>query len=214
MTNPAHAILPDVLEALLHADADFARHLLEAAPLPEGNARAPDYLELMTRYEKYMPSSEVTAIARFLYMLDAYGVTSEEALRRLIASHNEHMAELAADSAHLIRMGVPKKRLLEARFPKGAEDAAVMNFTYHRQVALDATAMGRFLVEFANRHQISEAMNLLAELGFFRVIPSVHAAKIYLSDGRLESIYREYLTQVAQGVGRAFAGQDRLPETQ
>src|SRR3954464_15709630 len=117
-----------------------------------------------------MPSTEVTAIARFWYMLDAYGLTGEEALRRLIEAHNQHMENLAADRAYLTRNRIRRQKLLEARFPKAATNQTAMNFTYHRRVALDATALGRLLVEFANKHPIREAMELLAWLGFFEVV--------------------------------------------
>jgi hypothetical protein len=53
------ANLPDVLEALLRAEAEFVRRL-EAAALPEGSTNDPGYLELLTRHERYMPSAEVT----------------------------------------------------------------------------------------------------------------------------------------------------------
>src|SRR4051794_20775547 len=98
------ANLPNVLEALLQAEAELVRLLLEAAPLPEGSTRDPRYFELVTRYARYMPSREVTEIARFLYMLDTYGVTDEAGLRRLITAHNERMAALATDAAYLTRM--------------------------------------------------------------------------------------------------------------
>jgi hypothetical protein len=60
MPIPPDANLPDVLEALLRAEAEFVRRLLEAAALPEGSTNDPGYLELLTRYERYMPSAEVT----------------------------------------------------------------------------------------------------------------------------------------------------------
>jgi hypothetical protein len=206
MSISLSATLPDVLEALLRAEAEFVRLLLEAAPLPEGSTRDPDYLELVTRYERYMPSREVTAIARFLYMLDAYGVTDGEAMRRLVTAHNERMAELAADAAHLSRMRIPRDRLLEARFKKGAEDDAVSNFTDHGRVALNATHMGRLLVEFANKHQVAEAMELLASLGFFEVASGAFASNVFVTTGRLEAVYRDYLARVARGVGAALGG--------
>jgi hypothetical protein len=196
--------LPDVLEALLRAEAELVRLLLDAAPLPEGSTKDPEYLELLGRYERYMPSDEVTAIARFLYMLDAYGTTDEQGLRRLIEAHNERMAALAADAAYLTRMRIPRARLLEARFTKDAANHAAMNFAYHRRVALDATGMGRLLVEFANRHQVAEAVNLLARLGFFDTVEGNYNAKVFLSTGRLEAVYRDYLAHVARGVGAAL----------
>jgi hypothetical protein len=207
------ANLPDVLEALLRAEAEFVQRLLEAAPLPEGSTKDPDYLELLTRYERYMPSAEVTAIARFLYMLDAYGVTDEAGVRRLITAHNERMTALLADTAYLTRMRLPKERLIEARFKKGAINHTAINFAYHRRVALDATSVGRLLVEFANRHQVAEAMNLLAQLGFFEMIEGNFHAKVFLTTGRLEAVYRDYLAQVAQGVGAALAGPEKTTET-
>ncbi len=198
--------LPDVLEALLRAEAELVRLLLEAAPLPEGSTKDPEYIELLGRYERYMPSREVTAIARFLYTLDAYGVTDGEAMRRLVTAHNEHMTALAADAAYLSRMRVPRARLLEARFKKGAVDDAVSNFTDHGRVALNATHMGRLLVEFANKHQVAEAMELLASLGFFEVASGAYNGKVFLTTGRLEAVYRDYLAHVAQGVGAALGG--------
>src|SRR3954447_24696903 len=128
MSISLSATLPAVLEALLRAETEFVRLLLEAAPLPEGSTKDPDYIELVMRYERYMPSAEVTAITRFLYMLDAYGVTDEDGLRRLITAHNERMTALAADTAYRTRMRLPKNRLLEARFKKGAINHTAMNF--------------------------------------------------------------------------------------
>ncbi len=200
------ANLPDVLEALLRAEAELVRLLLDAAPLPEGSTKDPEYFELVTRYERYMPSREVTAIARFLYTLDAYGVIDGEAMRRLIMAHNEHMAALAADAAYLTRMRLPKARLLEARFRKGAVDDAVSNLNDHGRVALNATHMGRLLVEFANKHQVAEAMELLASLGFFEVASGAFASNVFVTTGRLEAVYRDYLAHVARGVGAALGG--------
>jgi hypothetical protein len=213
MSIPPDASLPDVLEALLRAEAELVRLLLDAAPLPEGSTKDSDYMELVTRYERYMPSAEVTAIARFLYMLDAYGVTDEEGLRRLITSHNERMTALVADTAYLTRMRLPKARLVEARFTRDAANHTAMNFAYHHRVALDATSMGRLLVEFANKHQVAEAINLLARLGFFEVVEGNFNAKVFLSTGRLEAVYRDYLAQVAQGVGAALGGPEKTTET-
>ena len=198
--------LPGALEALVRADAEFARLLLDAAPMPEGSTKDPGYFELVTRYDRYMPSREVTAIMRFLYMLEAYSVSGGEALRRLIEAHNERMAALAGDAAYLTRMRVPKSRLLQARFTKGAVNHTVVNFAYNGRVALDATAMGRLLVEFANKTQVGEAMELLASLGLFRTAEGNYNATVYLSTGRLEAVYRGYLAHVAQGLGEALAG--------
>jgi len=198
------ADLPGVLEASLRAEAEFVRLLLDAAPLPAGSTKDPRHFELVTRYDRYMPSPEVTAVARFLYMLDAYGVAGAEALRRLVAAHNERMAALAEDPAYLTRMRVPKARLLEARFKDGAADHAVKNAVYHGRAALDATAMGRFLVEFANKHQVAEAMELLASLGFFEAVPGAYNATVFLSTGRLEALYRDYLAHMARGMGAAL----------
>src|SRR4051812_50092821 len=75
MSISPDANLPKVHEALLRAEAELVRLLLEAAPLPEGSTKDPEYLELVTRYERYMPSKEVRAILDFFYMLTAYGVT-------------------------------------------------------------------------------------------------------------------------------------------
>ena len=200
--------LPDVMEALLQADAAFVRRLLDAAPLPAGSTKQDKYLELTDRYERYMPSSEVKAIARFLYMLGAYGVTGGDGLRRLIAAHNEHMAALAADADYLRRERIPRKRLLEAVFSGPAADNAVSNFNDHGGVALDATGMGRLLVEFANKHQVAEAMGLLAALGFFRTVLGAYNASVFVSDGRLEAVYAAYLAHVAEGMDAALGGPD------
>ena len=140
IADVADAVLPDVLETLLQAEADFARLLREAAPLPEGSMKDFEYLELVTRYDRYVPSTEVTAIARLLYMLDAYGVTDEKASDELIALHNERMAELASDTAYLLRMRIQKSRLLEAQFSGPARLNVVSNFKVHGRVAIDAIA--------------------------------------------------------------------------
>ena len=206
MSISPDADLPGVLEALMRAEAELVRRLLEAAPLPEGSAKDARHFELMARYDRYMPSREVTEIARFLYMLDAFGVTDGAAFRRLVLAHTARMAALAADTAHLARLRRPKPRLLEARFTDGAATHAVLNFGCHRRPALDATGMGWLLVEFANKHQVAEAMELLAALGFFDTVPSTHNAKVFVSTGRLEAIYRDHLAQLARGVGGALGG--------
>ena len=84
MSIPPCGDLPGVLEALMRAEAELVRRLLEAAPLPEGSPRDARHFELMARYDRYMPSREVTEIARFLYMLDAFGVADGAAFRRLV----------------------------------------------------------------------------------------------------------------------------------
>ena len=206
MSIPSGADLPGVLEALMRAEAELVRRLLEVAPLPEGSPRDARHFELMARYDRYMPSREVTEIARFLFMLGAFGVADGAAFRRLVLAHNERMAALAADTAHLARLRLPKPRLLEARFTDGAVAHAALNFGCHRRPALDATGMGRLLVEFANKHQVAEAMELLAALGFFGVVPSTHNAKVFVSTGRLEAIYRDHLAQLARGVASALGG--------
>ena len=195
--------LPDVLETLLQAESEFVRLLLEAAPLPEGSTKDPKYFELMIRYDRYMPSAEVWSIARLFYMLGAYGVTDGEAMRRLAVAHNERMATLAADAAYLSRMRIQKGKLLQARFKAGAVDHSATNFTLHGGVALDASAIGRLLVEFSPKTQLSDAMDLLASLGFFRTASASYGAKVFLSDGRLEALYAGYLAQVRQGAAAA-----------
>lgn len=232
MSAVPNADLPGVLEALLRAEADFGRRLLAAGPLPDRetwdqqqqaireqeekgvreqqkNTRR-SYVGLVDDYEKFMPSGEVMVIARLLYMLDACGVADGEALRRLIAAHNERVAALAMDKDYIVRMGVSRGQLLEAVFPDGWVDHVAKNFDRHGRAALDAKSMGRLLVEFAGRHQISDAMRLLAEVGFFETAPPNEdrrdaAAKVYVSDGRLEAVYRDYLADVARGVGAALS---------
>lgn len=204
MSDPPSDTLPNVLEALLGAEAELVRLLLEAAPLPPGSTKDPRHFELMARYDRYLPSAEATAIARLFYMLDAYGVTDEAALRRLLEAHNERVAALAADAAYLARMRMPRSRLLEARFTAGAAEHAAVNFAYHRRVALDATAVGRLLVEFANKTQLAEAMELLASLGLFETAPGAYNAKVFLSTGKLEAVYRGHLAHLAQGVAVAL----------
>jgi hypothetical protein len=130
--------------------------------------------------------------------------TDEEAIDQLIALHNERMAELASDAAYLLRMRIQKPRLLEAQFSGPARRNAVSNVKDHGRVAIDATSMGRLLVEFANKNQVNEAMRLLAALGFFAKADGDYYSKIYLSTGKLEALYRGYLTQVARGVGEAL----------
>jgi hypothetical protein len=198
---------PGVLEAVLQAEAEFQRLLLDAAPMPEGSSKDFRYMELKDLHERYMPSAELMAIARLLYMLDAYGVTDGETLDRLIALHNARMTELADDAAYLHRMRVPRKRLLDAMFSGPAKRNAVRDFQEHGRIALNATNMGRLLVEFANKAQVTEAMELLTSLGLLEKAKDKgdYNSEVRVSTGRLEAIYRAYLTHLAHGVSAAVA---------
>jgi hypothetical protein len=194
---------PRVLEAVLQAEAVFARLLLDAAPMPDGDTKNTRHLERQARYDRYMPSHEVRAIASFLYMLRAYGVTNGEALRRLIEAHNTRIDELATDTNYLYRMRISRPRLVEAKFSENEADHAIGNFNRGRGIAMDATTMGRLLVEFANKHQVAEAMELLTWLGFFNQVKGAYNANVRFTTGRLEDIYEAYLTHLAQDVSAA-----------
>jgi hypothetical protein len=75
----------------------------------------------------------------------------------------------------------------------------------------DTVRLGRLLVEVAPRTIIAEAIALLVKLGFFQKAPGpggAFGANVYVSDGRLEAIYRRYLTSVKQGMnGEGDTGQ-------
>ena len=51
------------------------------------------------------------------------------------------------------------------------------------------------------------------EIGFFEMVEGNFNARVFVTTGRLEAVYRDYLTQVAQGVGAALDGPEKTTET-
>lgn len=195
--------LPGVLAALLRTRVALAWLLLKTAPLPVHQTEGNQQLEWETRYERYINSPEVETICLLFYMLRAFGVSGEAQLRKLFELHNNHMDELANDREYLLYKCVPKSKFTEAKFPPGAVENAVKNLVYHGRVALDATSVSRLTVEMINHNQANEAMNLLAHLGYFHKAQGAFAAKLYVSTGRLEMVFRTSLSFLARAVGGA-----------
>jgi len=164
--------------------------------MPEGDFKSFEYNELDKLYRRYMPSTAVIEIMGFLCMLDAAGVTTGERLRQLIESHNRRIAQLKR-VPDLSKRKLTLDRLDSGMFSDGARDDAVSNFNDHGRVAFNIRTICRLLVEVASRAIITEAMGLLVKLGFFQKVPGgAFGANVYVSDGRLEAIYRSYLTSV------------------
>src|SRR5436190_23254350 len=86
--------LLNVMRTLLEAEVQLEKELLDAGPMPEGDFEDNNYNDLDKLYRRYMPSTEVIEIMRFLFMLDAAGVTTGERLFQLIESHNRRIAQL------------------------------------------------------------------------------------------------------------------------
>jgi hypothetical protein len=210
------AHLPSVLEALLTAEAEFERALLDAAPLPEGDAKARDHLELVDQYHRYIPSAELRWIAMLLFQLRAYGVTDAEAMRRFIGLHNEHVQTLAADPEYCRRKRLPAQRLLEAAFSRGATENACINLeVYGRgRVAFDASTMKRLMVEFVGRDHIDRILTLLERIGLLASVRGNYNAHVFIATGRLEDLFMQYLSDVDRGVTAAGGKPGQAEERQ
>lgn len=199
--------LPSVLEALLFAEAEFERALLEAAPLPDGDPKSRDYLELVDQYHRYIPSAELRWIAMLLFQLRAYGVTDADAMRRFLALHNEHVQALAADPEYCRRKRIPAQRLLEAVFSRGATENACINLeVYGRgRIAFDASTMKRLMVEFVGKDHVDRILLLAERVGLLASVRGNYNAHVFIDTGALEKVYRQYLANVDRGVTAAGA---------
>jgi len=192
---------------LLFAETEFERALLTTAPLPEGDAKSREHLDLVDQYHRYIPSSELRWIAMLLFQLRAYGVTDAEAMRRFVGLHNGHVQALAADPEYCRRRRIPAQRLLEAVFSRGAAENACINLeVYGRgRVAFDASTMKRLLVEFVGKDHVDKILLLLERVGLLGSVRGNYNAHVFIATGRLEDVFAQYLANVDRGVAAAGA---------
>jgi hypothetical protein len=193
-----------ILEVLLNAEVEFERSLLEAAPLPAGDLKSPEYLDFVDQYHRFMPSNEVRAIAMLLFQLRAFEVTDAAAMRRFTALHNEHVQALAKDAEYCRRKRMPPQRLIEAVFSRGAIENACINMEIYGRgrLAFDASTMKRLMVEFVGKDQIDKALSVLERIGLLNSVRGNYNAHVFIAAGRLEDLYGQYLAAIDGGVTR------------
>jgi hypothetical protein len=196
--------LVSILEVMLSADVEFERSLLEAAPLPAGDLKSPEYLDFVDQYHRFVPSNEVRSIAMLLYQLRAFDVTDAAAMRRFAALHNEHVQGLAKDPEYCRRKRMPPQRLTEAVFSRGAIENACINMEIYGRgrLAFDASTMKRLMVEFVGKDQIDKALNVLERIGLLESVRGNYNAHVFIAAGRLEDLYERYLGSIDDGVRR------------
>jgi hypothetical protein len=194
-----------VLEGLLRAETEFANNLRTQAPLPPppGNPKGREYQKLIARYDRYIPSDVVRHIAMLLYELQAFGATDPEIMGRVIEAHNDRMKLVLNDPEYPKRTGITRERLQAAVFTPTAVRNARTNMFLDGQgkaVAFDQSCIQRLLVEFASRDMVIDAVELLVDLGCFMSKKGSSNATIYVSTGKLETIFAGFLASLERNI--------------
>ena len=196
--------LPQILEGLLLAEAEFARTLREQAPMPPGNPASGKYQELLARYDRYIPSDVVRAIAMLLYEFKAFGVTDAESIARVIELHNARIKAILDDPDYPKRSGISRERLRGAMFSDVALRNAKINMMLEgagQSLAFDQSCIQRLLVEFVPRDKVIDAVELLVDLGCFETRKGSSNATIYVSAGILETVFAGFLAALGRNIG-------------
>ncbi len=121
------------LEAMRQAKKDFFDDITEHAVVRD------DYFLAELRQEP------VYQISEFFYLLAAFGVDSEEKIRRYGQLHNQFMSDLLDDRLKMKRLGLREDRIRKATFNEEGIMKLIVNHA-HAPPAFDQSDLARFLV--------------------------------------------------------------------
>jgi hypothetical protein len=185
-----------LLEAMRQAKADFFK-VLCAASVSEN----PD-VQVALRQESAFQ------LAEFFYLVEAYGMGTPEAIRRLADAHNAYLHDLAKDREKMRRMGLRPDRIERAIF--GPEHLAKLGENYARTPpAIDQSDLSRLLTIVMSSETCRKLCVACEDAGFLARAKSPYGAMLVRSTGVMERIYGEHLTKLHENLERDVYGGSR-----
>ena len=147
-------------------------------------------------------------IAEFFYLLRAFGLDSEEKIRRYAELHNRHLEALQADRAKMRRMGLSPTRLRKGVF--SAENIPKLVENYRTgDGAIDQSDLARLLIEVMSPETCRKTSVVLTEAGYLERRRSPYRSVLVRSTGALERIFAQTLRRLRTTLSLEGTGVDR-----
>ena len=171
------------LEAMRQAKKDFFDDITEHAVVRD------DYFLAELRQEP------VYQISEFFYLLTAFGVDSEEKIRRYGQLHNHFMSDLLNDRLKMKRLGLREDRIRKATFNEEGIMKLIVNHA-HAPPAFDQSDLARFLVLLMSQETCRTTVVALTKAGFLMRSKSAFKSILVQSNGSLEAIFSRQLRRL------------------
>lgn len=185
-----------LLEAMRQAKADFLKALCAASASDN-----PDVQVALRQDSAFQ-------LAEFFYLIEAYGMDTPDAIRRLADAHNAYLHELAKDREKMRRMGLRPDRIERAIF--GAEHLAKLGENYARTPpAIDQSDLARLLTIVMSSETCRKLCVACEDAGFLARAKSPYGAMLVRSTGVMERIYGEHLQSLHGSLERDVYGGSR-----
>ena len=134
-------------------------------------------------------------IAEFFFLLRAFGLDSEEKIRRYAELHNQHLEELQADRAKMRRLGLSPTRIRKGMFSPDSIPKLVENYR-SGNAAIDQSDLARLLIEVMSPETCRKTTVLLTEAGYLERRRSPYQSVLVRSTGALERVFSRSLRHV------------------
>lgn len=165
-----------VQESLLWSRALFTSNIVAAS-----RSQDPDVIETL-RIEAMYQFSE------FFYLLRARGIESVEAISGLADVHNRHLDSLSRDADKMKRLGLNRKRVLDAIFTADTMPRLV-EIWRERPGHLDQSNLARFLATVMSTETCRKLIVAASQAGFLERRKSPHGTVIVGSNGIVERVF-------------------------
>ena len=184
-------------EALHESKAAFQDALVD------GSANQDRYYAAQLRQEPTMQ------IAEFFFLLRAFGLDSEEKIRRYAELHNQHLEELQADRAKMRRLGLSPTRIRKGMFSPDSIPKLVENYRAGNG-AIDQSDLSRLLIEVMSPETSRKMVVMLTEAGYLERWRSPYQSVLVRSTGALERMFARSLRHVRSALAADGGTSDTL----
>lgn len=183
---------------LVEAEAEWVDAMNAATALPPLTGDALTEAEALL--DEYLTGEETRQIARIVFQLKTAQIDDVTKMKALIERHNVALSEDLADADYSKRSGLTKQRLSGALMDTPAkQELMLIAVERHGAGALHKTGFCKLLTRLFNHNRVGFALDALATAGFMARHMGASNSEFYVSDGRLEEIYKSYLTRIAEG---------------
>ena len=148
-------------------------------------------------------------IAEFFFLLRAFGLDSEEKIRRYAELHNQHLEELQADRAKMRRLGLSPTRIRKGMFSPDSIPKLVENYRAG-EGAIDQSDLSRLLIEVMSPETSRKMVVMLTEAGYLERWRSPYQSVLVRSTGALERIFAMSLRHVRSALATDGGASDTL----
>ncbi|MEO1773963.1 MAG: hypothetical protein AAFS07_03335 [Pseudomonadota bacterium] len=180
------------LSAMRTARRQFFERVVDRAHTHAPDSRR-DGDDLARDYVALLRNDGTAQIAEFYFAIREVGLNNGERFVEYVKNHNRSIAEYEADPAKRAPLGLSPQRLESAKFNE-QQINFIREMSPPGRLLLDQSALGRLLVETMAPETCRKLVVALADAGLLH--RSKVGAIVVWSDGTLEGLYREHMSQI------------------